>query len=155
MSFGTKAFWKLTDTRLLPPYFPFKGFGNCISLAGQLKLMRTWAMICESNGRVGLAMSKERQWSAIWLDQQGSPPLLCIFFDVLMMMLVAVVVRMIMMIVCDGDGGVGGSCVDDDNGSDDDDDDDDDDVIDDHLVGPGRVAEPSTEEEWGIGQIQT
>ena len=52
---------------------------------------------------------------------------------------------------CDGDGGVGGSCVDDDNGSDD----DDDDVIDDHLVGPGRVAEPSTEEEWGIGQIQT
>ena len=32
---------------------------------------------------------------------------------------------------------------------------DDDGVIDDHLVGPGRVAEPSTEEEWGIGQIQT
>ena len=32
-------------------------------------------MICESNGRVGLAMSKERQWAAIWLDQEGSPPL--------------------------------------------------------------------------------
>ena len=107
-------------------------------------------MICESNGRVGLAMSKERRWAAIWLDHEGLPPLLCIFFDVLMMMLVVVVVMMFMTMACDGDGGVGGSCVDDDNGSD-----DDDDVIDDHLVGPGRVAEPSTEEEWGIGQIQT
>ena len=106
-------------------------------------------MICESNGRVGLAMSKERQWAAIWLDQEGSPPLLCIFFDVLMMMLLVVVVRMIIMIVCDGDGGVGGCCVDDDKGSD-----DDDDVIDDHLVGPGRVAEPSTEEEWGLAKFR-
>ena len=107
-------------------------------------------MICESNGRVGLAMSRERQCAAIWLDQEGSPQLLCIFFHVLMMMLVVVVVRMIMMMACDGDGGVGGSCVDDDNDSD-----DDDDVIDDHLVGPGRVADPSTDKEWGIGQIQT
>ena len=54
-----------------------------------------------------------------------------------------------MMMACDGDGGVGGSCVDDDNGSD-----DDDGVIDDHLVGPGRVAEPSTEEEWGLAKFR-